>query len=202
MFNLIRGLSMSLKENVEFVKKELDSEEKFLESFVKAERFYKKYKKILLAVVVALVIGVSGYSIKNYVNAQNKAQSNIAFTQFLNDNNNEEALATLKDTNTRLYNVALYIKSKNSNTTDAVNDKYLGTLVAYKKAIEEKNIEQLNTLSMQKDFLLKEFALFNKALILTQEGEYSQAKQTLQLIQKDSQVSDLVALLNHYLLTK
>jgi predicted negative regulator of RcsB-dependent stress response len=74
--------------------------------------------------------------------------------------------------------------------------------VAYKKAIEEKNIEQLNTLSMQKDFLLKEFALFNKALILTQEGEYSQAKQTLQLIQKDSQVSDLVALLNHYLLTK
>lgn len=33
---------MSLKENVEFVKKELDSEEKFLESFVKVERFYKK----------------------------------------------------------------------------------------------------------------------------------------------------------------
>jgi len=193
---------MSLKENVEFVKKELDSEEKFLESFVKVERFYKKNKKILLAGVVALVVGVSGYSIKNYVNAQNKAQSNIAFTQFLNDNNNEAALATLKDTNTRLYNVALYIKSKNSPTTDVVNDKYLGTLVAYKKAIEEKNIEQLNTLSMQKDFLLKEFALFNKALILTQEGEYSQAKQTLQLIQKDSQVSDLVALLNHYLLTK
>ncbi|MDD2639532.1 MAG: hypothetical protein PHS65_00895 [Arcobacteraceae bacterium] len=193
---------MSLKENVEFVKKELDSEEKFLESFVKVERFYKKNKKILLAGVVALVVGVSGYSIKNYVNAQNKAQSNIAFTQFLNDNNNEAALATLKDTNTRLYNVALYIKSKNSPTTDVVNDKYLGTLVAYKKAIEEKNIDQLNTLSMQKDFLLKEFALFNKALILTQEGEYSQAKQTLQLIQKDSQVSDLVALLNHYLLTK
>ena len=193
---------MSLKENVEFVKKELDSEEKFLESFVKVERFYKKNKKILLAGVVALVVGVSGYSIKNYVNAQNKAQSNIAFTQFLNDNNNEAALATLKDTNTRLYNVALYIKSKNSPTTDMVNDKYLGTLVAYKKAIEEKNIDQLNTLSMQKDFLLKEFALFNKALILTQEGEYSQAKQTLQLIQKDSQVSDLVALLNHYLLTK
>lgn len=193
---------MSLKENVEFVKKELDSEEKFLESFVKVERFYKKNKKILLAGVVALVVGVSGYSIKNYVNAQNKAQSNIAFTQFLNDNNNEAALATLKDTNTRLYNVALYIKSKNSPTMDVVNDKYLGTLVAYKKAIEEKNIDQLNTLSMQKDFLLKEFALFNKALILTQEGEYSQAKQTLQLIQKDSQVSDLVALLNHYLLTK
>ncbi len=154
---------MSLKENVDFVKKELDSEEKFLESFVKVERFYKKNKKILLLVVAALIVGVLGYSFKNYINAQNKAQSNIAFTQFLNDNNNEAALATLKDTNTRLYNVALYIKAKNENTTPEINDKYLGSLLSYKKAIEEKNVEQLNTLSMQKDFLLKEFALLNKA---------------------------------------
>lgn len=35
---------MSLKENVDFVKNELNSEEKFLESFVKIERFYKKIK--------------------------------------------------------------------------------------------------------------------------------------------------------------
>lgn len=193
---------MSLKENVDFVKKELDSEEKFLESFVKVERFYKKNKKILLLAVTVLIIGIAGYSLKNYIDAQNKAQSNIAFTQFLNDNNNEAALATLKDTNTRLYNVALYIKAKNENTTPEINDKYLGTLLSYKKAIEDKNIEQLNTLAMQKDFLLKEFALFNKALLLTQNGEYEQARQTLQMIQKDSQVKDLVALLNHYLLTK
>lgn len=202
MFNLTRGLYMSLKENVDFVKKELDSEEKFLESFVKVERFYKKNKKILLLAVTVLIIGIAGYSLKNYIDAQNKAQSNIAFTQFLNDNNNEAALATLKDTNTRLYNVALYIKAKNENTTPEINDKYLGTLLSYKKAIEDKNIEQLNTLAMQKDFLLKEFALFNKALLLTQNGEYEQARQTLQMIQKDSQVKDLVALLNHYLLTK
>ncbi|MFA7090895.1 MAG: hypothetical protein WC149_03470, partial [Arcobacteraceae bacterium] len=104
--------------------------------------------------------------------------------------------------NIRLYNVALYLKSKNETITEPINDKYLGTLVEYKKAIEENNIDQLNTLSMQKDFLLKEFSLFNKALILTQDGKYDEAKKTLQLIQKDSQVSDLVALLNHYLLTK
>ncbi len=33
---------MSLKENVDYVKDELNTEEKFLESFVKVERFYKK----------------------------------------------------------------------------------------------------------------------------------------------------------------
>ena len=193
---------MSLKDNVDFVKKELDTEEKFLESFVKVERFYKKNKKYLMALVSLLVILLAGYSFKNYINAKNKTESNIAFTQFLNDNNDVAALATLKDTNIRLYNVALYLKSKNETITEPINDKYLGTLVEYKKAIEENNIDQLNTLSMQKDFLLKEFSLFNKALILTQDGKYDEAKKTLQLIQKDSQVSDLVALLNHYLLTK
>ncbi len=37
---------MSLKENMDFVKEELNSEEKFLEGFVKLERFFKKYKLI------------------------------------------------------------------------------------------------------------------------------------------------------------
>lgn len=193
---------MSLKDNVDFVKKELDSEEKFLESFVKVERFYKKNKKFLIAVISLLIVAFIGYTIKSYIDIKNKVESNMAFTQFLNDNNDAEALATLKDTNIRLYNVALYLKSKNETITEPITDKYLGTLVEYKKAIEENNIDQLNTLSMQKDFLLKEFALFNKALILTQDGKYEEAKKTLQLIQKDSQVSDLVALLNHYLLTK
>lgn len=193
---------MSLKENVDFVKKELDSEEKFLESFVKVERFYKKNKKILMVIISVLVVAFIGYTIKNYIDIKNKAQSNEAFSKFLDNTNDEAALATLKDTNTRLYNVALYLKSKNGTITESINDRYLGTLVAYKKAIEENNIDQLNTLSMQKDFLLKEFALFNKALILTQDGKYDEAKKTLQLIQKDSQVNDLVSLLNHYLLTK
>ena len=193
---------MSLKENVDFVKKELDSEEKFLESFVKVERFYKKNKKILMVIISVLVVAFIGYTIKNYIDIKNKAQSNEAFSKFLDNTNDEAALATLKDTNTRLYNVALYLKSKNGTISESINDRYLGTLVAYKKAIEENNIDQLNTLSMQKDFLLKEFALFNKALILTQDGKYDEAKKTLQLIQKDSQVNDLVSLLNHYLLTK
>lgn len=55
---------------------------------------------------------------------------------------------------------------------------------------------------MQKDFLLKEFAIFNRALILTKEGKFEEAKDTLKLIPQTSQVKDLVSILNHYLLTK
>jgi hypothetical protein len=55
---------------------------------------------------------------------------------------------------------------------------------------------------MQKDFLLKEFALFNKALIFANNKKYVDAKETLKLIPQNSQVNNLVVLLNHYLLTK
>ena len=40
---------MSIKENVDYVKEELNSQEKFLESFVKGERFYKKYRTLIFA---------------------------------------------------------------------------------------------------------------------------------------------------------
>ncbi len=55
---------------------------------------------------------------------------------------------------------------------------------------------------MQNDFLLKEFAIFNKALILTNEGKYEDAKAALQLIPSDSKVNDLAITLKHFLVTK
>lgn len=193
---------MSLKDNVDFVKQELNSEEKFLESFVKVERFYKKYKKVLIAAVAIVIIGSIGYTVNNSIQASNKAKANLAFNKILDDVNDKEALASLKESSAKLYNVALYLQAKAGNEEVQVNERYLKYLLEYEKALKTSNVEQLNTLSMQKDFLLKEFALFNKALIFTEQGKYDDARQTLNMIKKDSKVSDLVTLLNHYLLTK
>ncbi|RXJ54463.1 tetratricopeptide repeat protein [Candidatus Marinarcus aquaticus] len=193
---------MSLKDNVDFVKKELDSEEKFIESFVKVERFYKKYKKALIAAVAVIVVGSIGYTINNSIQASNKAKANLAFNKILNDVNDQEALATLKSSNDKLYNVALYLQAKEGNKNIQVNERYLKYLLEYEEALKNSDVEKLNSLAMQKDFLLKEFALFNKALILTEQGKFEDARQTLKMIKQDSKVSDLVALLNHYLLTK
>lgn len=193
---------MSLKENVDFVKNELDSEEKFLESFVKLERFYKKYKLLLIVLLVVIIAAVIGLNVKNYFNGQNKIKANIAFEEVLKDFNNKDALKTLEDTNKKLYEVALYLKAKGEGKTADVDVMFFDTLSKYKKALEDKNLSQLNDVSMQRDFLLKEFALFNKALLEATNGKYSDAKATLKLIPKESKVYELVKILNHYLLTK
>jgi hypothetical protein len=55
---------------------------------------------------------------------------------------------------------------------------------------------------LKSDFLLKEYAIFQKALQQALNLKYKDAKETLKLVPKSSSISQLVNKLNHYLLTK
>lgn len=192
---------MSIKENVNYVKDELSSEEKFLENFVKGERFFRKYKTLIFAVVVLAIVGSIGYVIKKDLDESNKLEANIAFNKFL-ESNDEKALATLKDKNEKLYEIALFLQARKDNKTVEINTPVLKELAKFQVAMESKNIKELENLSMQNDFLLKEFAIFNKALLLTNEGKFEEAKTALKQIPQTSKATELANLLNHYLLTK
>jgi hypothetical protein len=193
---------MSIKENVDYVKEELNSQEKFLESFVKGERFYKKYRTLIFASIAIIVIGSIGLVIKNSVDESNKVAANLAFNKVLQNSNDKEALELLKNKNEKLYEVALFLQAKNENKAANINIPVLKELAAYQVALSNKNVDELSNLSMQGDFLLKEFAIFNKALLLSNEGKYEDAKTVLKLIPQTSKAFELANLLNHYLLTK
>ena len=192
---------MSLKEDVGYIKNELSSEEKFIENFVKGERFFKKYKTLIIAVVVILIIGLIGFTVKKSIDNSNKHDANIALSQFL-ENGDEKALETLKNKSEKLYEIALFLQAKKDNKVASMELPILKELVKFQTATASNNIEELNSLSMQNDFLLKEFALFNKALILVNEGKYEEAKKELSQISQTSKAYELATLLNHYLLTK
>lgn len=192
---------MSIKENVDYVKNELSSEEKFLENFVKSERFFKKYKTLIFAIIALSILGAIGFVIKTNIDESNKIEANIALTKFL-DTGDEKALATLKDKNEKLYEIALFLKAKKENKTTEINIPLLKELAKFQMALETKNLTELGNLSVQGDFLLKEFAIFNKALLLANEGKFEESKTTLNQIPQTSKASELANLLNHYLLTK
>ena len=192
---------MSIKENVNYVKDELSSEEKFLENFVKGERFFRKYKTLIFAIVVLAIIVPIGYVIKKDLVESNKLEANAAFNKFL-ESNDEKALATLKDKNEKLYEIALFLQARKDNKTVEINTPVLKELAKFQIAMESKNTKELENLSMQNDFLLKEFAIFNKALLLTNEGKFEEAKTALKQIPQTSKATELANLLNHYLLTK
>lgn len=193
---------MSMKENVDYVKNELNSEEKFLENTVKAERFFKKYKLLIIGGVSLVVVAVVGLAIKSNMDEENKLAANQAFDKVIKDPKDTASLNILKEKNQKLYDVAMYVNGKKEGKVENINVQYLKELSQYSKALKEKNIAQLNSLSMESDFLLKEFAIFNKALILTNDGKYKEAKASLALIQPSSKAYELAKLLKHYLVTK
>ncbi|WP_121628603.1 hypothetical protein [Poseidonibacter antarcticus] len=193
---------MSMKENVDFVKNELNSEEKFLEGFVKVERLYKKFKSLIIGLLVILVVAVIAFGINSYIEKKNTITANIAFDKVVSNPDDKDALNTLKESNKKLYEVALYLQAKKDGKYPETEIPYLKELTQYQKALTNSDVSKLNDLSMQNDFLLKEFAIFNKALILVNEGKYKEAKIALNLIQKSSKASELSNLLQHHLLTK
>ena len=192
---------MSIKENVDYIKSELSSEEKLLEGFVKSERFFKKYKNLLIALVVAIVLGSIFYVVKKSFDESNKYESNLLLNSYL-EKGDEKALEDLKNKNKSLYEVALYLKAKKDEKSVEISLPILKELLEFELAKKDNNLEALDKLSMKGDFLLKDYELFNKALILTNEKKYQEAKDTLAKISNDSRTIELVNLLNHYLLTK
>ena len=192
---------MSIKENVDYVKNELSSEEKFLENFVKGERFFKKYRTLIFTFIAIAILVTIVMLVKQKIEETNKLEANIAFNKFL-ENADEKELFIIKDKNEKLYEIALFLKAKRENKTSEVNIPMLKELSKFQQSTTNKNLEELNTLSMQNDFLLKEFAIFNKALLLSNDGKYEEAKEALKQIPQTSKASEFANLLNHYLLTK
>lgn len=192
---------MSIKEDVNYVKNELSNEEKFLENFVKGERFFKKYKTLIFAFIVIIIVGSIGIIIKKNIDNANKFEANVALNNYFN-NGDKNALEILKNNNQKLYEIALFLDAKKENKSAQIDIPMLKELLEFQLATHSNNIQKLDNLSLQNDFLIKEFAIFNKALILVNEGKYEEAKTSLNKIPQTSKAYELANLLNHYLLTK
>jgi predicted negative regulator of RcsB-dependent stress response len=189
---------MSLKENVDYIKEELSSEEKFLESSLKAEKFYKKYKYLIFGIVGVAIAFFVITGIIDYQNNKTKQEANIAYENIMNDPKDLKSLDKLKSLNSKLYEIAL-LKTNKANTTSVL---YLKELQEYKNAIKSGDLATLDRLIASQDFLLKDFASINKAIIYIEKNQFDKAKFTLKTIPSDSQVAQLVTLIEHFLITK
>jgi len=190
---------MSLKENIDFLKDEITTEEKFFEGFFKLEKIWKKYKIVIIGIVVVGFVGFIGTNITQYIQLQNKIKANKSFNALLNNPQDTKAKETLKGLNPELLTIATYLTS---GKTKVVNIEFLDKLTKFNSAISNNDLDALNKIGLDSKFLLKEYALFQKALAQTISKKYTDAKETLSLIPENSAVSKLSNKLKHYLLTK
>ncbi len=189
---------MSLQDNVKYIKDEISTEEKFFESFFKLEKLWKNYKVAIISIASVVLIAAIGINVNTYLQTQNKIKANQAFNTFTANPQDTKAGATLKEINPQLFVIADYMVNKK----DATNIQFLDNIAKYNNAVNNNDIESINKTILQSDFLLKEYAIFQKALMQTLNNNYKDAKETIKLIPDNSPISQLSNKLKHYLLTK
>ena len=194
---------MGLKENVEAVKKELSTEEQFLGSIIKAEGFLKKYKKLLIALAVFLIVASLAYTFYKSNQEKNFIASNEAYSKLLENPADSEAQELLKSKNPKLYQLFLFtneIKSSDLAKLDTLNSKIqdpiLKDLLAYQKA--SLSGEHLALYTTKQNALLKDSAKIQEAYLLLKDGKTKRAADILTQISDDSPLKQMAQSLKHY----
>ncbi|WP_152183795.1 hypothetical protein [Sulfurimonas indica] len=195
---------MSLKENIEMVKDELNSEEKFFEKAVITERFVKKYKKPLIGTVVAIVLIVVA-NLTYEASEQNRIESaNETLAELQKNPKDELALARLESLSPQLHDVWLYSqaiaqesaaeleKLKNSKAL-IVNDT-----AQYEAAEYKEDLAALAAYSGKQNAIYKDLAMVMSAILLMQEGKIDEAHNKLSMISANSSMAQVTSALMHY----
>jgi len=189
---------LSLKENINSIKEEIGAEEQFLESVIKGERFYKKYKKQILVSAVFIVLFSIGYVGYDFIKQRNLKASNEAYEKLLKTPSDRDALSILKDKNPKLYNVFLFQEAVKKNSTQELeslaknsSDELLTDLLKYQLA-------QLKNSKVVESKLLNGFSLLEEGFDLLKEGKITEAKLKFAQIDSNSPLFKIVKNLEHY----
>lgn len=189
---------MALKENIEAIKKEIGTEEQFLEGIIKSERFFKKYKKMIILVSVVAVIAGASYATINIVNESRLEASNIAYNTLMKNKDDTKAQSILKEKNERLYNFYRFQVALDSNDLKTLKelsmytkDPVISDLASYQIASIEGNT---NTDSK----LLSGFVALQEGYKLLKENKIVEAKLKFAQIDLNSPLKNVAKNLEHY----
>lgn len=186
---------MSIKDDVNYVKKELSGDEKILESAFKIEELYKKYKFVIWGVVAALILAFAGKTGMDAMHEAKLADANKAFLTLQAKADDTEALQTLKAKNPALFELFSYAQAVKNKDVKALN----GLAGSSNAVIADSSKYVAATLENKSSDskLYKEMALLEEAYLAIKAGDTKSAKEKLELIDERSSFSMLASLLKH-----
>ena len=190
---------MSIKDELNYVKEELSSDEKLLENAFKLERLYKKHKIKIWAVVAVVVLGFGAKVAISSYQEHKLMKANDALLKLMNRPDDKSALNELKDYNPKLYNLYLY-----STSVDKKDNKALQSLSKNEDfLLSDLSRYHLNVLSSKAgdSKYYSDLSALEKAYIALKNGKKSEAKAILSMISENSTVAGIAKYLKHYTLT-
>ncbi|EDP2924768.1 hypothetical protein GJC83_02435 [Campylobacter jejuni] len=187
---------MGLKDNLKAVKNELNTEEQFIENFIKGERFIRKYKFYISAVVIILVAWFAGNFIISKINNYKTKEANEIYANIIQDPSNKNLLEQLKNKNTNLYTIFLL----KENINDLNNTAFQNELKQiYNNAQTNTLLKNIIALSLgDKSIFLKNYDKLLEAYKLLEQNKIEEANVLLSQIKENSSLNQIAKNLKHY----
>lgn len=181
--------------NIADVKRELSSDEKVLESAFKLETLYKKYKFIIWAVLVGLLLFFVGRNVMQSMHETKLAEANSAFLTLQTNPDDSNALALLKEKNPALFELFSFSQANKKKNTKVLStlQKSSNPVIADASAYTLAALEKKPSDSK----LYKEMSIIEDAYLAIKSGDIKGAKAKLSLISPDSSLAMLASLLTH-----
>ncbi|ENI9740734.1 hypothetical protein ACX9O1_000455 [Campylobacter jejuni] len=187
---------MGLKDNLKAVKNELNTEEQSIENFIKGERFIRKYKFYISAVVIILVAWFAGNFIISKINNYKTKEANEIYANLIQDPSNKNLLEQLKNKNTNLYTIFLL----KENINDLNNTAFQNELKQiYNNAQTNTLLKNIIALSLgDKSIFLKNYDKLLEAYKLLEQNKIEEANVLLSQIKENSSLNQIAKNLKHY----
>jgi len=183
---------LAIKDDIDSIKEELNTQEQFLENIIKSERFFKKYKKIIIGALALGVIGAAGYYINGALKEKEFKAANAAYAKLILNPKDEQAKAELKQKDASLYALYEFKVAVDNNDTSALKSLANEQIDPLLKDIVKS---QLNEPSGQ---ILSSYRAAINGYELLKEDKIDEAKNEFKKIPLNSQLQDLVKNLEHY----
>lgn len=198
IINSIWSSKLSIQDNINEAKEQFESDEKMLASAFKLEKFYKKYKVLILGAVGAVILFFGGNSVMGLIQENRLSKANDAYMELLKNPKNTEALAQLQDKNPALFELFLYKDAMDNNNTEVLKtlssskNELVSDIAGYHLAIMK------GTEADSKFY--REVALLNNANLLMREGKISEANDALSQIDEKSPLYNISKIMKHYVI--
>lgn len=187
---------MALKENLRAIKTEMNTEEQFLENFIKGERFIRKYKLYLVSFVIIFVLWLIVSFVMDTIKESNVRESNEIYANLLVKNDDKILLDKLKNKNLNLYAIFLMQKLTQNPTNTRILQE-LNTLSESEK-IDPIFRNIIALANNDKSIFLKDYTKILEAYVLLEQKKIEEANVLLAQIKPNTPLEKIAKNLKHY----
>jgi predicted negative regulator of RcsB-dependent stress response len=180
------------------IKEELKQDEELLVKVFQLEKFLKKYKKPLIAVLSIAAAVLIGLSVYNYYKTQQAIKANNALSELMQNPDNKEALEIVKK-DQRLYDLYLLQKGE----AEKIKSKSLEEIKAYEEAMKKGTIEALEGYLNNPNYkILKNPVRVALIRLYLEKGDRQKALNLANQINVTSKYKEIATYLIHYGIVK